>query len=125
MTPLKAKIANLVAQYAELLALSDWDIDINVCAGDYKASCEAEPEYHKAVLCFHPERFALDDDEDIHRHVIHELLHCHFQGLAGLAEELAGKDEFKREMVRYFHEELTTQFELILWGLLREEMLDD
>lgn len=117
-------LVQLVAHYANLLGLGDWDFEVIIKeSNDYKAACEADYEYKQAKLFFNPERLDPDDTRDVHRHVIHELLHCHMEKLAFVAREMAGNDVFKKEMVRAAHEAVTTDLELALWGLFQEDVL--
>lgn len=107
-------IERLARRAIPALRLEHWDITLAFprrlecgCA----AECDAQPEYKQAVLRFDCTKISWDD---LPRFVIHELMHCHVEALAGIALLAAGRDRAKEEWVRRTEEELVTVLDQIL-----------
>lgn len=105
----------LVRQWRTRLQLHDWKISVVVDRippeDDAKAFCQAKPEYREALVQVDPHEVTL---EDLEATVVHELLHCHAEALAGLALVMAGDDPVKREAVRRAEEELVMRLERLV-----------
>lgn len=95
------------------LRLEHWDITLSFgmlkCGS--AAECDAQPEYKQAHIRFNCEKIEWDD---IPRFVVHELMHCHVEALAGIAMLAAKQDRAKIEWVRRTEEELVTTLDQIL-----------
>jgi hypothetical protein len=109
------RFERIVRRLQKSLHLDNWWIDVSGEPVSHRADCEASPEYTEAKLTFNCGRI---EDEDAVSFAVHELMHCHVEGLAHVAELLAGDDPFKKEMVRIEEERLTTALEKILTPLL-------
>ena len=103
----QAAIKKCVKLWQKRLGLSSWTIELEFSQIEWCADCAAYPEYLNAKI-----RFDTGSDID-EATIIHELLHCHIEGLAHLAEKLAGTDERWKEMVRIEEERLATNLEKI------------
>lgn len=59
------------------LGLHDWNIDVgySTSVGDRVATCTADAKRHHATLLFNPGE--LDDESDVLRFLLHELLHLY------------------------------------------------
>lgn len=108
MTKKQKKVAleAAVRKYQRLLGLTDWEIEISFEELEHRADCEARPEYREAFLRFDVSKIKPKQIDDF---AAHELAHCIVWPLASLAEQMAGDDPTKQEMVRFFEEELTTK----------------
>lgn len=117
----KVAIEAAVRKYQRLLNLTDWEIEIIFEDLDHRADCEARPEYKEAVLRFDPRKIK---PRQIEEFAAHELVHCIVWALAAAAEQLAGGDPAKLEMVRYFEEELATRLgELCVKAEVRKDLV--
>lgn len=110
-----SRFERIVRRLVKPLHLDRWWITVNGAPLGHRADCECSPEYTEATLTFDATKIK---DEDVISFAVHELMHCHVEGLAHVAELLAGEDSFKREMVRLEEERLTTALEKILTPLL-------
>lgn len=106
----EARTRALVERYAHLLGIGDWDIDVYFPAPNTEASASssADPEYERLQLTFVLEEIA---DTALERHIRHEMVHGVVWPLFHVAEQLAGDDPFRQEMVRLAHETVTTAVE--------------
>lgn len=96
------------------LRLEHWDITLAFprrLEDGAAAECDAQPEYKQATVRFNCRKI---DWDDLPRFVVHELMHCHVEALAGIAQLAAGKDRAKAEWVRRTEEELVTVLDQIL-----------
>lgn len=114
------EVRKAVKYWRKRLQLEDWVINVKINnvakeLGDdessplasTKASCQAFPEYKKALLEFDKR---LIEPEDLDAYVIHELLHCHIWRLAACPKS-----------VTTFHEEdLTSAMERLVLSLTTE-----
>ncbi len=111
----KASVMRLVRLWRERLHLHDWKLSVMVSTipakDDAKAYCAAKPEYREALVHLDPKEVP---PEDLPATLVHELLHCHVEGLAGLALVMAGDDPVRREAVRRAEEELVMRLERVL-----------
>ena len=108
----KREVLRLVRLWRQRLQLHDWKIAVLVGPiapeDNAKAYCAAAPEYREATVHVSPDDVAPEDAEST---VVHELLHCHVEALAGLALVMAGDDPVRKEAVRRAEEELVMRLE--------------
>lgn len=78
MTKLEKHIVKLTAKWKKRLGLADWTLytSFEKTRGDTTRACVLERhwEYRYAVIEFYTD--TCKNDEDLERHVVHELLHC-------------------------------------------------
>lgn len=109
------EVLSLVRAWQSRLRLGDWTIHVEFTKlDDHYANCSASPEYFEATIQFDPESSRVDEAT-----IIHELLHCYTQGIAHVAEELAGSDAAIKEWVRIEEERLVTSLEHMVLALVK------
>jgi hypothetical protein len=84
MEELREKIAELVAFWRPVLALSEWLIRVEFGEEKNLAVCEVRREYEEATLRFNLTRIAaeVENEAQMHELVLHELAHCIVDGIA-------------------------------------------
>lgn len=97
-----------VTTWRKRLMLENWEITVleGEVPGGY-ASCEAQPEYLRAIITANP-ALAADKERSISELAAHECLHCHIEDLAQYAMLWAGDDPGRKEAVRRSEERLTS-----------------
>lgn len=122
MTATIQQLRRLVKKHTMTMRLVDWLIQADAAALDHVADCESNPEYKTAKLRFCVEKIPAQEAESF---VIHELAHCHVEGLARVATSLACRDERLLEWIRSEEERLTTMIKHIVCGILESHGSDD
>jgi len=107
-TQKRALIVSLVEKWQVPLYLGGWAVKVYFPSRIQEiASCRSQPEYLCADLYFNLKRVP-DTDAEIRELVCHEMLHCHVEALAQLANRGARRTPERREAIRLAEERLVT-----------------
>ena len=100
------EIDQLILFWKPVLALDNWDIQVNTKEKIIIASCQAQPQYLTAMLSFNLERLReeIATKADLEELVLHELVHARLWALANVLPE-----NVPSRFVEYFEEEATSQ----------------
>lgn len=127
-----SRIRRLAKLYIAELGLGGWEITLVMGKHanrdeDGIAHNITDEEYYRAVVSFDLDdvwREAQKYDNPIgylHRLVRHELLHCYLTELAGLGEQMAGKNKHLLEVMRRAHERACSRLETLpVWRYVEE-----
>lgn len=106
------RIEVLVDEWKEKLLLADWHVHIVIMSKDNEnGNCaEISPDYTylNARLVIYPAFWIHDEYQE--EYIVHELCHCHIQGLANIAQDLHDGKFVAPQTITHTVEKLTQRF---------------